>query len=104
MPPSARVAAAAILGVAVLMCGGCSSRPSEGLLTPVAASAGGSRVTVLAATNRRRSSADPGEMFNGERGEDTSYASITVAIPPDDARKVGQVQYPGSLPGDPQHD
>jgi esterase/lipase superfamily enzyme len=75
-------------------------------LAPVAASAtdGSSRVTVLAATNRRRSSADPGEMFNGERAEETSYASVTVSIPPDDARRVGQVQYPGSVPGNPQRD
>ena len=105
MPPSGPAATAVVVGVAFLMCGACSSRPSQGLLTPVVTSAeGSSRVSVLAATNRRRSSADAGEMFNGERAEDVSYASITVSIPPDDARKVGQVQYPVSLPGNPQHD
>src|SRR5215469_1306488 len=105
MPPSGPAATAVVVGVAFLMCGACSSRPSQGLLTPVVTSAeGSSRVSVLAATNRRRSSADAGEMFNGERAEDVSYASITVSIPPDDARKVGRVQYPISLPADPQHD
>jgi esterase/lipase superfamily enzyme len=105
MPPSGPGTTAVVMGVALLMCAACSSRPSEGLLTPVAASAEGtSRVTVLAATNRRRSPADPGAMFDGERAKDVSYASITVSIPPDDARKVGRVQYPMSLPGDPQHD
>jgi esterase/lipase superfamily enzyme len=43
-------------------------------------------------------------MFNGERAEDVSYASVTVSIPPDDARTVGKVQYPGSVPGNPQSD
>jgi len=96
-----QVATTAALGVALVACGACSSgRPSQGLLTPVAASVeGSSRVTVLAATDRRRSATDAGEMFNGERADDVSYATVTVSIPPDEARKVGQVQYPGSVPG-----
>ncbi len=61
-------------------------------------------MSVLAATNRRRSTTNAGDMFSGERAEDVSYASITVSIPPDGARKVGQVQWPGSLPGNPQRD
>ena len=36
--------------------------------------------------------------------EDVSYAAITVSIPPDRARKVGQVQWPASPPGNPQRD
>ena len=59
---------------------------------------------VLAATNRRRSTNNAGDMFSGERAEDVSYAAIAVSIPPDSARKVGQVQWPGSLPGNPQRD
>ena len=54
---------------------------------------------ILAATNRRRSTTDAGEMFSGERAEETSYASVTVAIPPDSARRDGQVQWPASLTG-----
>jgi esterase/lipase superfamily enzyme len=61
-------------------------------------------VSVLAATNRRPSTTNAGEMFSGERAEEVSYASITVSIPPDGSRKVGQVQWPASLPGNPQHD
>jgi esterase/lipase superfamily enzyme len=98
------VITAVVAAAALLACGGCSSRPTQGVLTPVAASAEGtSRVSVLAVTTRRPA-ANPGEMFTGERGEAVSYASIGVSIPPDSSRKIGQVQWPGSLPGDPRRD
>jgi esterase/lipase superfamily enzyme len=41
-------------------------------------------------------------MFSGERAADVSYAAITVSIPPDASRKIGGVQWPMSLPGDPR--
>jgi esterase/lipase superfamily enzyme len=70
-------------------------------MIPTTASIDGtSRVRVLAVTTRQRSS-DPGEMFDGDRSDDVSYASVVVSIPPDSARKVGQVQWPASPPGDP---
>jgi len=75
------------------------------MLTPVAADIDGtSRVSVLAATTRQRSANDTGEMFSGERADNVSYASIVVSIPPDAARKVGAVQWPRTLPGDPSRD
>jgi esterase/lipase superfamily enzyme len=74
------------------------------MLTPVAASAeGAARVTVLAATNRRRSNSSA-EMFDGERAPELSYAAVDVSIPPDGARKVGQVQVPGSAAGNPERE
>src|SRR5262249_11520564 len=97
---------AAGVGAMLVACVACSStRPSQGVLTPVAASVeGASRVSLLAVTNRQKETKNTGEMFSGERAEDTSYAAITVSIPPDSARKVGQVQWPASSPGDPQTD
>lgn len=90
-----------LLGAA-LVCGGCSDRPRQGVLIPVTeAIPGTSRVPVLVATTRRRAQADPGEMFDGERAESVSYASVTVSIPPDINRKVGEVQWPVVVPGDP---
>ena len=66
------------------------------MLTPVAEAAEGStRVQILAATNRRRSTTDAGEMFTGERSEETSYASVTVAAPPGSARSSGGIQLRG---------
>ena len=52
---------------------------------------------VLAATTRLRS-ADAAHMFGGERGGETSYAAVTVSIPPDSARKIGEVQWPEGCP------
>ena len=92
------------IGLALAL-GACAGRPSQGVLVPVAQSAEGtSRVQVLAATTRQRSTADAGEMFNGERAEGLSYAGITVSIPPDSSRKIGEIQWPASLPGDPGRD
>jgi esterase/lipase superfamily enzyme len=93
------------LAAIAIACSGCAGRPSQGVLTPITSSAEGtSRVAMLAATTRQRSTTDPGEMFNGERGDGVSYASIAVSIPPDGARKIGAVQWPASLPGDPRRD
>ena len=92
----------AIMGLASL-CGACAARPLQGVLIPVAASAEGtSRLPLLAVTTRKRSTTDVGEMFSGERAEETSYAAITVSIPPDANRQIGQVQWPESVPGDPR--
>lgn len=85
----------------------CAGRPSQGVLLPTAQAAsvsGASLVPLYAVTNRQRSTTDPGEMFSGERSDALSYAAITVSIPPDAGRKAGEVQWPMSLPGDPQKD
>jgi esterase/lipase superfamily enzyme len=88
-----------------IFCSACSTRLSQGSLLPVtqAETEGTSLVPVLVATERTRSTPDAaGEMFGRDRAEEMSYASITVSIPPDAARKTGEVQWPPSLPGDPQ--
>lgn len=88
-----------------IMTGACAGRPATGVLIPMAVSAPDtSRVTILAASTRQRSTTDPGEMFNGKRAKDVSYASITVSIPPDGSRQFGDVQWPKSLPADPNRD
>jgi len=95
---------AASISLTVVL-GACAGRPSEGVLVPDAQSAEGtSRVNILVATTRQRSSGDPGEMFNGERAENASYADIVVSIPPDSAREIGKIQWPVSLPGNPARD
>lgn len=88
---------------ATLALAGCGGRP-VGVLVPVASSApGASAVEIVVATTRARD-ARPGEMFNGERGPRLSFADIVVSIPPEAARKVGEVQWPERLPGDPAKD
>jgi esterase/lipase superfamily enzyme len=96
--------AAAILCLTISV-GACAGRPSQGVLMPVIQAAEGtSRVDMLVATTRQRSIDDAGEMFNGERAEEVSYAAITVSIPPDDSREIGTINWPASLPGDPHRD
>src|SRR5580700_1388844 len=94
----------AVAIASAICCCGCSGRLSQGALLPVALAntEGPSRVPVLVATKRKRSSADAGEMFDSERADEVSYASVTVSIPPDATRKIGEVQWPTSPPGDAQ--
>ena len=94
-----RLAAAALLAA---MAAGCAS-PSEGVLVPVSAAAapGAAQVDMLAATTRQRS-ADPGVVFNGERGDAVSFEEIAVSIPPN--RAVGSVQWPRPGAADPSRD
>ena len=58
---------------------------------------------MLVATTRSRS-ADPGEMFSGERGMTPAFAEITVSIPPNKVRKIGEVAWPRKLPPNPATD
>jgi esterase/lipase superfamily enzyme len=78
----------------------CAGRP-EGVLIPTAARAdGATKVDVLVATTRRPTET-PGVLFSGERGKEPQITEIAVSIPPDRARKVGQVQWPARLPANP---
>lgn len=91
---------ALLLGAALL--GGCAG-DVKGVLAPVAEGAPGtSKVTMLVATTR---SPDPdaGVLFNGERGK-PAFVEITVSLPPDARRKIGEVQWPSRLPGNPATD
>jgi len=95
---------ALVLALAFACCA-CTGRPLQGVLIPAAQSATGvSRVPILVATTRQRSTTDPGDMFSRDPATEISYASIKVSIPPDGARKIGQIQWPTSLPGDPTRD
>lgn len=94
-----RVLACALL---VGLLSGCSGRP-DGVLIPVPDTVPGtSRVDMVVATVRERS--DGPDIFNGERARTPSYAEIEVSIPPDGARKIGDVQWPRSIPGNPATD
>jgi esterase/lipase superfamily enzyme len=88
-----------------LACCSCASRPLQGVLVPTPETAqGASRIPVLIATTRQRSTGDAGEMFSSEGASAVSYGRVMVSIPPDNARKIGAVQWPASPPGDPRRD
>ncbi|UPA24762.1 alpha/beta hydrolase [Shinella oryzae] len=87
----------------LIVLAGCAGRP-EGVLVPSGKVAPGvSTVDLLVATTRAPSS-QPGVLFSGERGSELAVSDIVVSIPPDDKRKVGQVQWPKKLPADPMKD
>jgi esterase/lipase superfamily enzyme len=75
-----------------------------GVLKPVPVNAPGtSRVDMLVVTTRSPSK-DPGLLYTGGRDRNYSVDEISVSIPPDSARKVGEVQWPRRLPPNPEKD
>ncbi len=96
----------AFAGVALLALAlvGCAGRPSGNLVVVSASAPGASSVDMLVATTRSDNPVAPGVMFNGERAHGLAFADIVVSIPPDETRKIGDVQWPSTIPGDPAHD
>jgi esterase/lipase superfamily enzyme len=94
-------AATVVLTVAV---SGCAGRPSGNLVVVPASAPGASAVDMLVATTRSDNPVAPGVIFNGERAHGLAFADIVVSIPPDAGRKIGDVQWPSTVPGDPAHD
>ncbi len=82
----------------------CAGRPEGNLVAVEASVAGASRVDMLVATTRAPVDAPQGVMFGGERGRGLRFADISVSIPPDAVRKIGDVQWPTQLPGNPALD
>ncbi len=89
----------ALLILSVLV-GGCATRPLGTLVPLETRAAGSSKVTMLIATTRAPSNV-PGVVFSGERSFGVSLTSLAVSIPPDSIRKIGEVQWPRSVPPDP---
>lgn len=67
-------------------------------MLPVAATAPGTSTVDLLIATTRTPDANPGRMYTGERAETFNFADIKISIPPDGARKVGEVQWPSEQP------
>ncbi|WP_371833376.1 alpha/beta hydrolase [Ferirhizobium litorale] len=80
---------------------GCANRVQNVLEPLAAAPADTNRIPMLVATTRKPSE-DPGKLFTGDRGTAISLNSVTVSIPPDRNRKIGEVQWPSRLPPNPE--
>lgn len=86
-----------------LILSACATHPGN-VLAPVAETApDASKVDMLVATTREPVS-DPGTLFSGERATAISMTNIVVSVPPDKNRKIGEIQWPSRLPGDPAKD
>ena len=94
-----RVAPLAIC-VALLLLSGCGGRLIGVMAPSGAVIPGTSQVHLLAATTRAPSE-DKSILFTGERGTGLKVDAITVSIPPEANRTVGQVQWPRRLPANP---
>ena len=79
--------------------GGCASTPTD-LLSPVSTIAEGASTVDMIVATTRRPAPDPRELYTGERGAGLSYTNIVVSIPPNQARKPGEVNLPNSRPGE----
>jgi esterase/lipase superfamily enzyme len=91
-----------VLAVALLV--GCEGRPVGNLVEVSAVAPGASTVDMMVATTRAPVSEPEGVMFGGERTHGLNFADITVSIPPDDHRTIGDIQWPAHPPGDPSRD
>lgn len=80
---------------------GCGGRPTNFLIPTGQQFPGTARVDILAATTREAESAQPGELYSGERAIGLHFADIAVSVPPDSVRKPGDVQWPENGGGNP---
>jgi esterase/lipase superfamily enzyme len=89
--------------LAAILVAGCAS-DRIGALVPVPTTvAGTSQVDLLVATTRASTTIEK-DLFTGERADKPAFARIGVSIPPDTARKIGEVQWPSRVPGNPATD
>jgi esterase/lipase superfamily enzyme len=92
----------ALFGLLTVAIAGCGH--VVGVLQPVSAKAPGtSRVDMLVVTTRAPSK-DPRLLYTGRRDQNYSVDEISVSIPPDSTRKIGEVQWPRRLPPNPEKD
>ncbi len=95
-----RLTVLAVLSLGILA--GCGGRP-DGVMIPVAETVpGASIVNMVVATVRKHT--DGPDVFTGERSLTPNFAEVDVSIPPAANRKVGDVQWPKSVPGNPATD
>ena len=101
--PFLRAMRLAAVGGLLLVLAACAGRPI-GVMDPANSQAslppGIPTVDLLVATTRAPDS-NPAVLFSGERGTGLALSAVTVSIPPDGKREVGQVQWPKKLPSDP---
>lgn len=101
--PFLRAMRLAAVGGMLLLLAACAGRPI-GVMDPANSQAslppGIPTVDLLVATTRAPDS-NPAVLFSGERGTGLALSAVTVSIPPDGKREVGQVQWPKKLPSDP---
>jgi esterase/lipase superfamily enzyme len=90
-----------------LLAAGCVGSPSHDLLNSVAIEAPASEIAatheIFVATTRKKATADPRQVFDGERSPTTSFARVDVSVPK--THQVGSIERAkGAAPSDPARD
>ncbi|OJJ13394.1 hypothetical protein BKI51_05065 [Alphaproteobacteria bacterium AO1-B] len=79
---------------------GCAARYSvDAFLTNETAQSAGTPHTILVASARAEAETF-GTLFEGDRSDRISYASVTLSVPP--GHKPGEIEWPRTFPGDPE--
>lgn len=99
-PASAFRRATFVVGL-LLALSACAGRPI-GVMEPTNHRADGTAKVELIAATTRAPALDKAILFTGERGSGLMIDAVTISIPPDANREIGQVQWPKRLPADPQ--
>jgi esterase/lipase superfamily enzyme len=83
--------------IVIFVANGCATRTKNVLRPPAVAASEATRIDLLVATTRKPSK-DPDLLYSGERGTSISLDSVTVSMPPDRNRKIGEIQRPSRHP------
>ena len=89
------------LAVGVLLALSSCGRPI-GVMEPVAVRAPDTNKIDLLVATTREPDANPAILFSGERGTGLKTDAVTVSLPPEANRRIGEVQWPSRIPGDPE--
>lgn len=84
----------AVIAIVALLAG-CGGRPI-GVMTPTGQTVAGTTPVNLLVATTRAPSENAAVLFGGERGTGLKVDAVTISIPPNANRKVGQVQWPKS--------
>ncbi|MGL4727271.1 MAG: alpha/beta hydrolase [Bosea sp. (in: a-proteobacteria)] len=93
----------ALLCVSALLVSGCAGERKDVFAPLGQGSSNAKPLHMLVATTRGRAT-NQAELFSGERGQLLSLAEISISVPPASARQIGEVQWPKSMPGNPETD
>jgi esterase/lipase superfamily enzyme len=98
-----RLANAALAAGIGALAAGCAVHPTD-VMTPVSTLADEATLVNMLVVSTRARSAVPGAVFDGERAESRSLVNVVVSVPPDGARRVGEIQWPAGRPADPRRE
>ncbi len=90
--------------IAALSLSGCATINGYLQPDPSAFNAPGTTHVEMVVATTRAPAASPAVMYSGARAQQPGFADMVVSIPPDANRKIGEVQWPKQLPGDPATD